>query len=282
MRAAKDDARALSASLRGFPPEDDAKATLMERDTGPLSARTSSKGALIAETQAVFRLLGRGMSLIAAKEACLEGGNVLKNPARHTRARIWDAINWRFFSWQPPIWVLEDLQTAALDAAKPNEHFKELVYTHYARRDRLTFDFVTERLFSNWRVGIRVVRREEVWRFAVETYGPQATGKFRESTRKKIAGNTLSALRDFGILSGVRRKTVQQPRLDAAVALHLCRLLYREGLRGKALIEASDWRLFLLETNDVTRVLGALSGRGALRFEQAGRTVIVELPQGSV
>jgi len=227
----------------------------------------------------VFRLLGQGMTLATVKEACLRG-NILKNSARNTRGRIWDAINWRFFSWQPPSWVLEDLQTAALDSPHRSERFKELAYLHYARRDRLTFAFVTERLFESWHARVHAVRRDEVWRFAVETFGFEAVGRFRESTRKKIASNLLSALRDFGILSGARHKTIQPPHLDPAVALHLCRLLYEEGYRGRPLIEAFDWRLFLLMPHDVTSVLGALAKRGSLRFEQAGRTVILELEEG--
>jgi hypothetical protein len=252
------------------------EAELMERDLGAPSARTSSKGALIAETHAVFRAFRQGMSVTALKEACLRG-SVLRHSARHTRARIWDAINWRFFSWEPPAWILKDLREAALEAARPSQRFTGLVYLHYARRDRLTFDFVTERIFQGWRGGVRGVRREEVWRFAVERYGDAIVGRFRESTQKKIAGNVLSALRDFGVLSGVQRKMIEQPRLDLAVGLHLCRLLYEEGLRGRELTESLDWRLFLLAAHEVTKVLAALAGRGAIRFEQAGRTVILEL-----
>lgn len=276
---AKDGAITKGAPSKGFRANEDSQAILAERDAGPPSARTSSKGALIAESHAVFRLLGQGMSLEEAKEACLRGRSVLKNPARNTRARIWDAVNWRYFLWQPPRWVLEDLKRAALDSSKPNERFKELAYLHYARRDRLTFDFVTQYLFQNWQAGARTVRRDEVWRFALEAYA-EAAARFRESTRKKIAGNMLSALRDFAVLRGIQRKTIQQPHLDHVTALHLCRLLYEEGCRGNALIEASDWRLFLLVPHDVTSVLGALAKRGALRFEKAGRTVILELLEG--
>jgi len=269
-------ARIPKASLVANPEAAAIESSFKGRDLGAPSARTSSKGALIAETHAVFRALGQGMSVTVLKEACLRG-SVLRHSARHTRARIWDAINWRFFSSEPPAWILKDLREAALEVVRPSQRFTELVYVHYARRDRLTFDFVTERIFQGWRGGVRGVRREEVWRFAVEQYGDEIVGRFRESTQKKIVGNVLSALRDFGVLSGVQRKMIEQPRLDLAVALHLCRLLYEEGLRGRELTEALDWRLFLLAPDEVTRVLAALAGRGAIRFEQAGRTVILEL-----
>jgi len=250
----------------------------MGRDVGPPSARISSKGALILESQTVFRALASGLGVAEVRERCLSG-SLLRKSARFTRMRVWDAINWRFFSWCPAGWIIADLQRAAMESSRPSPTFVGLAYIHYARRDRLTFDFVTQHLFDSWAAGGERVRPEEVLRFAAKRYGPDALGRFRESTRKKIAGNVLSALRDFGTLRGTARKTVAQPSLTSAAALHLCRLLNEEGLRGRHLMEASDWRLFLLQPNDVTRTLAELATAGAIRFEQAGRTVILELPR---
>jgi hypothetical protein len=42
-------------------------------DRGPLSARNSSKGALVAEAHAVFRALASGMALDEVRSACLTG-----------------------------------------------------------------------------------------------------------------------------------------------------------------------------------------------------------------
>jgi hypothetical protein len=180
---------------------------------------------------------------------------------------------------EPARVVLRDLEMAAGEASGPSATFVGLVYLHYARRDRLTYDFVSERLFENWREGRRAVRPEEVVRFAKQRYGPSAFGRLRESARRKIAGNVLSALRDFGVLTGTARKKIEQPTLISKAALHLWRLLYDEGLRGRRLSEASDWRLFLLTPEGVTAILAALARQGAIRFEQAGRTEILELAE---
>ena len=247
------------------------------RDLGAFSARNSSKGALVAETQAVFRALEAGTPLAKLRQQCLQG-TILRQQACQTRDRIWQAIHWRFFSWRPPQWVLRDLAEAATDDASPR--FVGLVYLHYARRDRLTFEFATAKLWHMWQSKTVEVRRDDVLDFlaACEDQHPKIR-TWRETTRKKLAGNVLSALRDFGLLKGVRRKVIQQPAVSPEVALHLCRLLYAEGLRGRAVLEARDWRLCLWGPNQVAEALARLAQVGKLRFERSGKTVILELPE---
>jgi hypothetical protein len=140
---------------------------ILGRDIGLPSARISSKGALVFDTQAVFRALADGVPEREVKEKCLSGA-LVRNPARLTRMRIWDAINWRFFSWRPAGWIVADLERAAMESSRPSPTFVGLVYFYYARRDHLTFDFVTEHVFGNWVAGRRALRPEEVVRFAAE------------------------------------------------------------------------------------------------------------------
>jgi hypothetical protein len=246
------------------------------RDTEAYSARNSSKGALIPEATAVFRALASGTPLEDVQHASLTG-RLFRQKARETRRRIWQALNWRFFIWEPPAWVVADLANASLDAAS-DKHFVGLVYLHTVRRDRLTYDFVTRTLWTFWRSDVRAVRRSDVMDFMAEKISPNSS-RWRESTRLKVAGNVLSALRDFGLLSGVQKKVLQRPYVDLAVALHLCRLLDAEGLRGRALLEAQDWRLFLWDIQDTSQALVQLAQRGDLRFERSGQTVVLDVPK---
>jgi len=247
------------------------------RDLGPVSTRNTSKGALIPEAQTVFRALAAGATLADARAQCL-AGQLLRQYAFETRRFIWNALHWRYFVWSPPRWMLADLEEAARgDAANPR--FVRLLYIHYVRRDRLTFEFVTERLWRLWKTRKMEVGRDNVLDFLAEhEQRSRQIQKWRESTRKKLAGNTLSALRDFGLLVGSQRKTLQRPVVPLEVSLHLCRLLYAEGLRAHALIDAADWRLFLWDQHDTALALGQLAQRGDIRFERSGRTVVLEVP----
>jgi hypothetical protein len=249
------------------------------RDVGPLSARNTSKGAVLHEAQAVFQALEHGLPLSEVHEACLQG-TILRQRARVTRRHIWDSLNWRYFAWNPPEWVLSDLERAAAEGPS-NAQFVNLAYVHYARRDRLTFEFVTDKLEDLTRMGISRVTREDVLDFlAAKEEQKSHIRRWRESTRKKLAQNLLSALRDFGVLSGAQKKTLRNPSVPPEVAWHLCRLLNCEGLRGRRLLEATDWRLFLWDFRDTARAIGQLAELGKLRFEQAGRTVVLEVPEG--
>lgn len=247
------------------------------RDAGAASTRNTSKGSLLGEAHAVFRALALGGALDEVQSACLTG-QLLRQPARETRHRIWDALHWRYFAWAPPRWVVADLVEAAKGDAT-DRRFVGLAYLHYARRDRLTFDFVTDKLWSRWKGKMLEVRRDDVLDFIGDYESRDvAVKRWRESTRRKLAGNVLSALRDFGLLTGVQRKSLQRPVVVPEVALHLCRLLRDEGLRGRALLEAQDWRLFLWEPHDTSLALAQLAQRGEIRFERSGRTVVLEIP----
>jgi hypothetical protein len=245
------------------------------RDAGPYSARNSSKGALLSETHAVFRALASGSSVGEVRAACLSG-KLFRQSARETRRRIWNALNWRFFAWSPPSWVVADLAAAARSEAT-SPRFIGLVYLHYARRDLLTFDFVAEKIWPLRSDRTRHVSRSDVVDFLKATTDQSL--KWREQTRKKLAGNVLTALRDFGLLTGVQRKTLEQPVIAPEVVLHLCRILDAEGLRGRTLLEARDWRLFLWDLQDTSQALARLAQYGELRFERSGRTVILEVPR---
>lgn len=245
------------------------------RDLGPYSTRNSSKGSLIPEAHQVFRAFASGKSVAQLRTACLSG-RLLRQSARETRNRIWDALHWRFFAWDPPTWVLQDLAAASCgDVTSPR--FVGLVLLHHVRRDHLTFDFVTQKVWSMWNRGTLEVRRNDVLDFLAES-DDLRPARWRETTRTKLAGNILSALRDFGLLRGVQRKRIQRPVVPPEVALHLCHLLYAEGLRGRTLLEADDWRMLLWSIEDTAHSLSVLAQDGKIRFERSGKTVVLECP----
>ncbi len=246
------------------------------RDTLPhYSARHTSAGALVKEAYLVFKAINDGMSVPEVRVAVLDGSLIPKK-SFETRRTLWRALHRRYFADMPP-WVVTELTKAAAAGNPSTPHFLSLLYLHFALRDRLIFDFVTGPLWDKWCSGVTHVNRGEVLGFldaAAETC-PEIR-RWHESSRKKVASNVLSSLRDFGLLRGVQHKHIQKPSIPKETAYHLFLILTAEDLKGRAVMEALAWRLFLWSENDVGVALLELSQQGRLRYERAGQTVILE------
>ena len=246
------------------------------RDTGPYSARNSSKGALIEEASRVFAALARGQSVEAVRNQVLQG-TLLTQRSRENRERIWTSIQQRYLIPTTP-WLTSLL--AETSAAGPQgREFVSLLYLLYALRDRLTCDFVTGVLWAKGHETRPVISRNEVLDLLKQTAARQPQiDRWTESTRIKLAGSILTALRDFGVLEGKQKKTLARPSLPLSTAEALLRLLTVEGCRGRQALQDSAWRLFLLTEQEVAGTLGKLAQHGRISFEKAGTTVVLETP----
>lgn len=245
------------------------------RDKSPLSARNSSKGALIEEIYTVFQAVSKGLSVENLRQTVLEGRLIFQS-TYETRRSIWNHIHRRYFIFDNE-WIVQSLAEASGEGMN-SPSFLSLAYLYYVLRDRLTFDFVVGPLWDRWKKQTVTIDRGDFLSFLdKESVGNPIIDRWYDSTKKKLASNTLSALRDFGVLKGVIKKTIQRPTIAPETAFHLLSILMAEGLRGQSIIEAPDWRMFLWNEADIANALNELSFRRWTRFEKTGRTVILEL-----
>jgi hypothetical protein len=254
----------------------DAVRAVVVRDTGPFSARNSSKGALIDEANRVFAALARGQSVETVRDQVL-GGALLTQRSRENRERIWSSIQQRYLIHTAP-WLTSKLAKLC-ESGPHNSEFVSLLYLLYALRDSLTFDFVTSVLSVKGQ-SRPVVSRNDVLDFLNQAAGRQPQiERWTESTRIKLAGSILTALRDFGVLEGQQKKFLVRPVLPLSTAEALLRVLIAEGCRGRQVLQDSAWRLFLLTEPEVALSLAKLAQQGTIRFEKAGTTVVLETPK---
>jgi len=247
------------------------------RDTGPYSARNSSKGALIDEASRIFAALARGQSVEKVRDQVLRGA-LLAQRSRENRERIWTSIQQRYLIPTTP-WLTSLLADTSASGQQSRE-FVSLLYLLYALRDRLTFDFVTSVLWAKGHEARPVISRNEVLDLLKQTATRQPQiDRWTESTRIKLAGSILTALRDFGVLEGKQKKVLAKPFLPLSTAEALLRLLTIEGCRGRQAVQDSAWRLFLHTEQEVAFTLAKLSQQGKIRFEKAGTTVVLETPR---
>jgi hypothetical protein len=247
------------------------------RNRDGYSGRNTSNGALLTETAQIFSSLAGGTSIEQARQAVFEGSLVSQSSITGRR-RIWNSIHYRYLTHRIE-WIIASL-TEAIGHGSHSPEFISLLYVHYALRDRLTYDFVTEVL---WNMGYQnrplVTRNDVLDMLDARIPDHPEIERWTENSRVKLAGNILSALRDFGVLEGIQKKFLVRPALPPSTAEHVLRILIAEGKRGKEVIDDSTWRLFLLSEQDVARHLGNLASEGEIHFEKVGTTVVLQTPK---
>lgn len=245
------------------------------RDRSAVSTRVSSKGALLKETFTVFSAVRTGLPLANVRQAILDA-EVLQKSAFHTRRTIWNALKHRYLGVGSD-WIGMSLAASTKEGTQSPDYLS-LAYLYFALRDRLIFDFVTGPIWDRWQRQATSVDSAEYLTFLdqqAETF-PELK-KWRESTLKKLASNTLSSLRDFGLLQGTQTKHIRRVTVAPETVFHLLAILTAEGLEGKAILEAPDWRLFLWSEAEISNALKELAQMNWVRFERGGRTVILQM-----
>lgn len=245
------------------------------RDIGSLSSRNTSKGALVHETFDIFKTTQKKIDVSVLRNYIVVK-NGLNKPSYENRRKIWNAINHRYLSINPK-WVGGSLSAATKKGINSPEYLS-LAYLYYALRDRLTFELMTGPIWEKWKKKTTTIDREDVLVFLeYQSSEFPEIKKWRDSTRMKLASNALAALRDFGILTGIKKKYIQRPSITPETVYHLLCILSAEEKEGMAIVEAADWRLFLWDESDILNALGDLAQMGWIRFEKVGRTVILQI-----
>lgn len=253
-----------------------ARLTIGVRDTGAYSTRGTGKGGLLAESAAILRALQAGATPAEIRAAVL-AGRLLRQRARVTREGIFKRLAHRLLDHGQP-WIYEAL-IAALDRGERSPEFLSSLLLRYVLHDRLVFDFVAGPLWAYWCEGRRSVHRDDLLAFFDQAREDQPQiARWTEPTRKRLAGDILTCLRDLGLLEGTQRKRIIRPGLPLLTAEHLLRVLIAEGKRGAEILEDPTWRIFLCTANDVADILTRLSQTRRIGFERAGSNVVLHTP----
>jgi len=229
-------------------------------------------GALVRESLAVLGALDDGAPLTEVREQALHG-SLFHQRSWQTRRRFWHAVHARYLS-HDRAWVVEELRRAA-KAGPHDPTALGLLYIHFVLRDHLTRDWVLGPIWARWHDGAHRVVRDDVLADLDGLVGDLDL-RWTEASRKKLATSLLSALRDYGLATGVQVKHLRRPVLTSEVSAHLLRILVERGVRGGEVLVHPYWTLFFRTPDDVAAALASLAQLGTIRFERAGSTVVLE------
>ncbi len=244
------------------------------RDTSPYRARNLI-GALLIESEKVFGLLSEGAALDTVREQAVDG-TLFSQKALLSRKRFWSMLGVRYF--QLPEWALNDIIEARRNGPHSSE-FISLLYVHYALSDHLTFDFITQTLWKKWLSHEHDVSPDDMLKMHDDSAEsePQIE-KWTASTRERLSTIVLSALKDFGVLSGRQKKKLVKPVLPLFAAEHILHILIEEGVRGNNILKDPTWRLFFCSEDDVAHIFQQLGLNRKIGFERVGDTVVLQTP----
>jgi hypothetical protein len=239
------------------------------------SSRNSSKGALLLESVKCLQFLAEGHSADELQQA-IRKKDLLGKRTWEARRRYWSLISWRYLT--PP----ESMVTRALAALScrgaDNFVLRGALYFHFCLADRLTFDVATDLLWTLQQQGRDIVNTAEVEAYirASAAAHPEVDS-WSSRTVKKLASSLLSALRDFGRLTGGAKKRLVQPPLPDELLVYVCKFLSTEGKTARDILAAADFRLWGRTPQEVGVRLAKLSQSGALRFEWSGDIAVLDL-----
>lgn len=246
------------------------------RNSGTYSARNTSKGDIVHSAYCVFSALGDGLNLDDVRTRFVDGG-LIRLSSRNSRLRTWATLQ-HYFIGHGIRWIWDDL-IAASGKGEHSREFLSLLYLHFALGDRLTYDFVTRVVWSRWNdESERVSNEDIVFILDQASETQQQIRQWTEQSRAKLSRNILAALRDFGILEGVREKRIVKPALPLSTVSHILRILTAEGIRGLDVLRDDIWRLFLCREHEVADALARLAQERVIRYERTGSTVVLQTP----
>ena len=242
--------------------------------TGQWSARNTAAPALVAETTLVLRWIADGGSLDRVSEA-IRSGELLRLRTQSSRVAFAAAIRRRYLD-RTPVWALTDLVRAS---RRPGDDLRHLLYIHFCREDAFARSLAQDFLAVRWQAGREHLPTADAVSFLESAVEQQPhIRSWTKSGRLKLVTNTLRAFTEFGLLSGVLKRSLRKPAPSSLVIEHLLRLVVPDRTTGASILDNPWWKLFLLEPAEVADHLGRLARKRRIRYERTGSTVILEIP----
>jgi hypothetical protein len=158
--------------------------------------------------------------------------------------------------------------------------WKPLLLWHITRDEFLFRDFLVNWLYPTYISGFFRVRPEELHSFlsTIDRRGGVVEHVWSEATQARVAAGLLKMAVDFGVLRGKPVKefaTYHLPEQSFLYLLHSIREILPDP---RKLIDAEDWRMFLMRPEDVERELLRLHQYRRLDYQVAGSLVQLHLP----
>jgi hypothetical protein len=243
-----------------------------------VSSFTIIKGSLIPETYEVFQgwdfSLSRLENLRRVREENSIGGT-----STHWARDVAKVLNRRFdpAGRDRP---LVELAKADMD----QDSWRPILLFHMTRDEFLLRDFLVNWLYDQFVQGAFRLTTTDVVAYLHtlnKKKGIEWSGRWSEKTTARVASGLLKIASDFGLLKGATRREFNSYHLPETSFLYLLQAIAETESNARRIVDARDWRLFLLDPADVERELLRLHQFRKLDYQAAGSLSQLKLPHPS-
>ena len=171
--------------------------------------------------------------------------------------------------------ALAELAQGGLDYAT----WKPLMLWHMTRDEFMVRDFLVTWLFPQFQAGALRVRTSEVYPYleALHTRGIVPT-PWSQSTLTRLASGLLRIAMEFGLMRGIAVREFIPYHLPDAAFIYLLHAMTEIQPNARSILNAPDWRMYLMDYDAVERELFRLHQFHKLHYEVAGSLAQLTLP----
>jgi hypothetical protein len=164
------------------------------------------------------------------------------------------------------------------------EEWKPLLLWHITRDEFLLRDFLQNFLFQIYESGVFRVRPEDLYAYLrdIGKRGGTTEHAWADATLKRVAAGLLKMAVDFGLLRGTIVKEFRTYHLPERSFLYLLHAIREESQSPRKVLDALDWRMFMMRPADVEHELLRLHQYRKLEYHVAGSLVQLALPCASL
>ena len=164
------------------------------------------------------------------------------------------------------------------------EEWKPLLLWHITRDEFLLRDFLQNWLFQIYESGVFRVRPEDLYTYLrdIGKRGGTTEHAWADATLKRVAAGLLKMAVDFGLLRGTIVKEFRTYHLPERSFLYLLHAIREESQSPRKVVDALDWRMFMMRPADVEHELLRLHQYRKLEYHVAGSLVQLALPCASL
>lgn len=240
-----------------------------------VSSFTIIKGSLIEETYAAFHAWDFTVDKVTNLQRIKEE-NVLGSKSSHWLRDVAFTLSRRF---EPAGRDRALVELAKADCDR--EVWKPLLLWHMTRDEFLLRDFLIGWLYEQFSAGAFRLRTGDVVQYLgslAARRGIEWSGKWADTTTSRVASGLLRMATDFGLLTGTQSREFASYHLHEESFLYLLHSMADAESNARRIVEAEDWRMYLMDTSDVERELLRLHQYRKVHYEVAGSLAQLDLP----